>query len=143
MNKLQKSAWINLIVTIICTIIGMICFALLAHNNAKGIDYVIICLIVACITTPVSYWYYKKKSIESRFDEREKIINQRAFIISIIGAIAFLGLICIIPFFVRGGGSDIKIIYLPIIFLSTSFTGQFIQSMSVIIQCALEEEDGQ
>jgi hypothetical protein len=142
MSKLQKSAWINLVVMVICTIIGMICFVFLAQRNAKGIDYVIICLIVACLTTPLSYWYYKKKSIESRFDEREKTINQRAFFISVMGAIAFLGLVCIIPFFIIGGGGVIKILYLPLIFLGTGFTGQFIQSMAIIIQCALEEENG-
>ena len=142
MSKLQKSAWVNLGITTISTIIGMICFVFLAKRNAKGIDYIIICLLVACITAPFLYWYYNKKSIESGFDEREIIISQRAFHISAHGMAAFLGLVCIIPFFVIGGGNVIKIIYLPIIFVSTGFIAQFIQSMAIIIQCALEEENG-
>jgi hypothetical protein len=142
MSKLLKSAWVNLGITTVGTILAMMCFVFLAKRNAKGADYIIIFLLAACITIPLSYWYYKKKSIESSFDEREKLINQRAFFISVMGAIAFLGLVCIIPFFVVGGGNVIKIIYLPIIFVSTGFIGQLSQSIAIIIQCALEEENG-
>ncbi len=142
MSKLQKSAWINLSGVTLSTLISMLCFAVLAKTNAKGMDYVIICILVACIITPVAYWYYKKKSIESGFDERENIIYQRAFNISAFGLVIFLGLVCIIPFFIIGGGNAIRVIYLPIIFVSAIFIAQFVHSLAIIIQCAQEEENG-
>jgi hypothetical protein len=56
--------------------------------------------------------------------------------------IVFLYIICTIPFFIIGGGSTVDVIYLPLIFFSTLLTVQFAYSMAVIIQCALEEENG-
>lgn len=143
MSKLQKSAWFNLIMVTVCTIIVLINIFLLARHNAKGIDYLIICLVVGAVATPTLYILQKKKGIESKFDEREKTINRRAFVISVFGMVVFLAGACIIPFFVLGGQNVIKVYYLPVIFFSSLFAAQFVQSMAIIIQCAMEEDDGQ
>ena len=142
MSKLQKSAWVNLGLVTVGLLIAMICFVFLSKINARGIDYIIISLVVVCIMAPFEYIHYKKKSYEAGFDEREKMISKQAFNISVFGLVVFLGLVCIIPFFVVGGGNTIKVIYLPIVFLGALFTAQFVHSMAIIIQCALEEENG-
>jgi hypothetical protein len=143
MNKLQKAAWFNLGVMTVCMIIAIPCFFFLTSRNAKGIDYILIFFIIACITTPVCYILYRKKGYEAGFDEREKMINRRAFSFAAMGLTVFLACVCVIPFFVLGGQNVIKVYYLPLIFLSTLFAAQFVHSMAIIIQCALEEEDGQ
>ncbi len=142
MNKLQKAAWFNLGVMTVCMIIAIPCFFFLTSRNAKGIDYILIFFIIACITTPVCYILYRKKGYEAGFDEREKMINRRAFSFAAMGLTIFLACVCVIPFFVLGGQNVIKVYYLPLIFLSTLFAAQFVHSMAIIIQCALEEEDG-
>jgi len=38
MNRLQKAAWVNLIVGTICTAIAGLNFAILATQNARGLD---------------------------------------------------------------------------------------------------------
>ena len=127
MSKLQKSAWFNLIMVTVCTIIGLLGILSLAEHNAKGIDYLLVCFVIGAVATPSAYILYKKKGIESKFDEREKIINSRAFLISAFGLVVFLFAACIIPFFVLGGQNVIKVYYLPVIFFSSLFAAQFVQ----------------
>jgi uncharacterized membrane protein YozB (DUF420 family) len=143
MSKLQKAAWFNLAMITICISISLPCLYLLARVNAKGIDYLLVCFVVACLVSPVAYILVKKKGFEARFDEREKMINRNAFTISVLGLIIFLGCVCTIPFFVLGGQSFIKVYYLPLIFFCSIFAAQFVHSAAIIVQCALEEEDGQ
>ena len=143
MSKLQKSAWFNLAMITICIMISISCLFFLARVNAKGIVYLLTFFVIACITTPVFYMLYRKKSYEAGFDEREKMIDRRAFSCAAIGLTIFLACVCFIPFFVLGGQNVIKAYYLPLIFLSTLYTAQFVQSIAVLVQCALEEEDGQ
>jgi heme O synthase-like polyprenyltransferase len=142
MSKLQKAAWFNLGVVTVCMIIAMPCFFFLTSRNAKGVGYLLICFIVACITTPLFYTFYRKKSYEADFDEREKMINRRAFSFSAMGLIIFLACICFVPFFILGGQNVVKVYYLPLIFLSTLFAAQFVHSVAILIQCSLEEKNG-
>jgi len=142
MSKLQKSAWVNLGIMTILTVFCMLCFVFMAKNNAKGIDYIIICFIVGCVSAPLIYVYLKKRGIERNFDEREQLIYKRSFAISAVAMMAFLFALCTIPFFVVGGANVVKVLYLPLIFYSALFAAQFIHSMAIIIQCAMEEENG-
>ncbi len=144
MSKLQKSAWFNLgLITIGC-LFALLCFLLAASRIEKGFNYinVILCLITMSIIIPVVLIIHRKKSFEAGFDEREKIINQRATTLSLSGLVIFLYFACFIPFVALGGGSTVKVIYLPVIFISTVFGTQLVKSMAIIIQCALEQEDG-
>jgi len=143
MSKLQKAAWFNLGIVTVFTLISMLMFVNFARMNAKGVDCIIVGFVAACIATPVIYILLKKKGIEKDFDEREKMISKRAFNISAIGLLIFLMIVCTIPFFVVGGGNVIKAIYLPMIFFSTLLVTQFVHSMAILIQCSMEEENGQ
>ncbi len=78
-----------------------------------------------------------------RFDEREKMINRRAFIVAAVAMAIFLGCACTLPFAVLGGQSVIKVYYLPLIFIGTLLTAQFVHSAAVLVMCALEDDDGQ
>lgn len=138
MNKLQKSAWFNLGMITVCIIISMPFLFYLTKRNAKGIDYIIIFLIVGSITGLAAYLLIRKKGFEAGLDEREKQIYKRAFIWSAMALAAFLGCICFIPFFALGGQNVIKVYYLPMIFLSTLFAAQLVHSTAIIIQCSLE-----
>ena len=134
MSKLQKAAWFNLGMMTVCMIIAIPFVFHLAARNVKGVIYILVCLIIPCITTPAFYIFYRKKSYEAGFDEREKIINRRSFIISAYALAVFLGGVCFIPFFVLGGQNVIKVYYLPLIFFSALFAAQFVHSMAIIIQ---------
>jgi hypothetical protein len=144
MSKLQKSAWFNLGIVTLGILFAMPCFLFAISRVEKGFNYinVILCLITMSIIIPVVLIIHRKKSFEAGFDEREKIINQRATTLSFSGLSIFLYFACFIPFVALGGGNTIKVIYLPVIFICTVFAAQLIKSLAIIIQCALEEEDG-
>ena len=144
MSKLQKSAWVNIIALTVAGLFSMLCFLLASSRIEKGFNYttVIIFLMFISIAIPIALIIHKKKSYEAGFDEREKFIEQRAATISVSGSLIFLNLACFIPLLGLGAGNVIKVIYLPIVFWGTIFICQLIKSMAIIIQCALEEENG-
>lgn len=143
MNRLQKSAWFELVVVAVAALVGPLLFYLMARSNATGISYVLISVVVGSITCLVALLVSRKKGFEAGFDEREKAIYKRALIWAMYGLGAALGLACIIPFFVLGGKNVIRVYYLPVIFFGVLFIAQFIHSATVLILCTLEEEDGQ
>ena len=142
MNRLQKAAWVNLIAGTICVALAGLGFAFLAARNARGIEYILIGFVGACLITPAYYFLYHNRSQEARFDEREKMIYNRPFTLSAVITMAFLAGICIVPFYILGGQSLTHVYYLPVIFLTTLFTAQLTHSLAVLIQCELEGEDG-
>ncbi|MBL7189022.1 MAG: hypothetical protein ISS70_22070 [Phycisphaerae bacterium] len=143
MTKLQKSAWFNLIAVSMCAIVGGVGFSLLSLLNAKGIHLIFIFFIVGSLTGLGICVFYRKKSPEAGFDERERMINKRAFGMAACALTIFLACICIIPFFVLGGQNVIKVYYLPLIFLGTLFAAQFVHSVAILVMCALEDDDEQ
>ena len=143
MSKLQKSAWINLIAVSMCALVSGAGFSLLFLLNARGIYLIFIFFIVGSLTGLGICKFYRKKSPEAGFDEREKMIYRRAFGMATYALTIFMGGICIIPFFVLGGQNVIKVYYLPLIFLSTLFASQFVHSAAILVMCALEDDDGQ
>ncbi len=144
MSKLQKSAWFNLGFLTIGSLFALLCFYWAASRIEKGFNYinVILCLLMICLVIPVICIIAKKKSYEAGFDEREKMINQRATSFSLWGLVIILYLACFVPFVALGGGNIIKVVYLPVVFICTVFTSQLIKSIAVIVQCALEEDNG-
>ena len=145
MSKLQKAAWFNLgVVTLGCSF-AMLCFFFAARRIEEGFNYlnVILSMIVMCIIIPVVLIISRKKSYEAGFDEREKMINQRATNLSLWGLVILLYFACFIPFVALGGGNIIKVIYLPVIFICTVFATQLIKSTAILIQLTWEQADGQ
>ncbi len=143
MTKLQKAAWFNLAGVTVVGMIGAAAILVMAKMNTKGVEYVLICIFVPILMSPGLYIYCRKKSIEARFDEREKMINRRAFIASALGLAVFLSYACMLPFFVLGGRNVINVYYLPLMFFSALFIAQFVHSATILVMCALEDGDGQ
>ncbi len=142
MTRLQKAAWFNLAGITVVGMIGTAAILYLTKTNARGIEYVLICIFVPVFVSPGLYIHHRKKSLEVRFDEREKMIHRRAFAMAAIGLTIFLACVCIFPFFVLGGQSVVKVYYLPVIFFGALFTAQFIHSAAVLVMCALEDDHG-
>ncbi len=144
MSKLQKSAWFNLGFLTIGSLFALLCFYWAAGRIEEGFNYinVILFLLMLCFIVPAVYIIGQKKSYEACFDEREKMINQRATSFSLWSLLIVLYLTCFVPFVAFGGGNIIKVVYLPVIFIFTVLTAQLIKSIAIIVQCTLEEKDG-
>jgi RsiW-degrading membrane proteinase PrsW (M82 family) len=140
MTKLQKDAWVNLIGIIVCLVIALPCFYILKQRDTQGLDYVIISIIVGGPTFLICILYWKKT--EAGFDEREKIIQRRAYIWSTYVMTIYALLLCLIPFFIVGGGGAIPVFYLPVSFVIGLFIGQLTQSSIILVLSQQEGPDG-
>ena len=141
MNRLQKSAWTNLIVVTVCVVIAVLGFWLMTYLGAKGIYHVFIFIVSGCICGLGSHLLSIKKGVEMDFDERERLIYTKAFFWATSIAMIFLAGICIIPFFVLGGKKFLPVWVLLLIFLITLFITQFVHSAVILIRCAMEAKD--
>ena len=141
MNKLQKRAWYELAGVAGAVTIAAVGLTVLVHVDAKGIIGLVAFTITFLVVGLVSF--LGNIRIYAQFDEREKKIYNRAFALS---AGAFIVCICFASFcvfFIAGVKSSIPAYVPPAIFLAGLFISQFVQSTAILIQCALEEEDGQ
>ena len=142
MSKLQESALLNLSLITVFALISTACILFLASINAKGVVPWPTGFFVCLLLSPGVYILYRKKSLEVRFEQRERMIDQRAFIAAASGLAIFLGFACISPFAVLGGKSLTKVYYLPLIFISAVLAAQVVYSAAVLVMCALEGADG-
>ena len=144
MSKLQKSAWVNIVALTVAGLFSMLCFLLASSRIEKRFNYIAVIIFLMCISLacPIALIFHKKKSYTAGFDERERLIEQKANTLSISGLLLFLNLACFIPLLGFGAGSVIKTIYLPIVFWGTIFTHQLIKSAAIIIQCSMEDANG-
>lgn len=143
MNRLQKSAWFNLILVTVCVAVAGSLFSVMTSLNVKGIGQLSIFMITGCLSALGVNMVLRKKGFETGFDERERKIYWGAFIWSAYVLLIFLACVCIIPFFVLGGRKSVPVYYLPLIFLSALFIAQFVHSAVILIRCSQEEENGQ
>jgi len=143
MSRLQKSAWVNLIFATVIVAAAGLGFYVFTRMNVKGIGHVLIFLIAASLAMLIVNIPLRKKSLEAGFDERERKIYARASLWSHGVLMLFLACVCVIPFYVLGGQSSIPVYVLPVILLGCIFIAQFVQSAVILIQCLLEDEDGE
>jgi hypothetical protein len=143
MSRLQKAAWFNLVFVIGCAVFAGTGFLVLTYMNARGVAGIVAFFVVGCVSGLVSHLVWRKRGFEAHLDERERLIYRRSLEWAAFAAIVFLCGMCIVPFFVLGGRSVIRVYYLPVIFLSTLFATQFVHSAAILVQCAWEDDDAQ
>lgn len=77
---------------------------------------------------------FKKDEGAITCDERDQVINRRAALAAFATAYLFVGLVCMLPFFVLGPNGSISVIWLPMIFMGAALVTFFIHSMAILIQ---------
>ena len=140
MNRLQKRAWGELAGMVMCVVIAGLCFSLMVKRNVQGPGVMLVCLVSACVSGLVSA-VMNIKSLK-KYDEREKAVYQRAFVISTYAFVGFIMCFVFITFFCVGGGGQVAVSVLPAMLLGGIFIAQAVQSGVILFQCAMEEDDG-
>jgi hypothetical protein len=144
MNKLQKSAWLNLAfvtaVVIFCGIVFSVMVFLKAPGSVIGL---VSFMISGAVFALISFMIFRKKGIEAKFDERELKINLKAKLWSLGVLMFFLAYVCIGPFLFLGAKAQVPVYVLPMLFLATLFIAQFVHSAVILIRCMLEDEDAE
>jgi hypothetical protein len=139
MSKLQQRAWFELVGVVVAGAAGAIALAVLVRLNANGILDLVIFSIVFLITGLLAA--VKGIRYFSGFDEREKKIYIRAFVIAAGAFVAFIGFISFCMFFIVGGKKLVPVYDLPAMFFISLCIAQFVQSTAILIQFALEQSD--
>ncbi len=85
----------------------------------------------------LSMFIFKKEKGKVAFDERDKLIQKRAGIAGFALAYLFVGLACMIPFFVLGPKANISVTWLPRIFIGTGITHFFFYSITILCEYGL------
>ena len=139
MNRLQKTAWIELASLTFCMAIAGVMLAGLVRSDAHGPAYLIVALVIGL---PVGlFGYLRYHSEQKKLDEREKHIAQRAFVLSSYAFVAFIGCSACVLFFTVGGAGEVPVYTAPALFLAGVFVDQFVQSAVILIRFARELAD--
>jgi hypothetical protein len=90
----------------------------------------------------LSIFIFKKEKGKVTFDERDKLIQRRAGLAGFAFAHLFVGLACMIPFFVLGSKASISVRWLPQIFMGACFTHFFFYSITILCEYGLGSKGG-
>ncbi len=79
-------------------------------------------------------WLFKEDKGKIAFDERDRVINMRSVLAGIAAGYLFMGLACMIPFFVMGPDGQLSAKWLPMIFGGAGISHFFIHSLVILVQ---------
>lgn len=139
MSRLKKKAWTEFIACSICILITIAGTLLMAHTNAKGLEFLLIWVIVG-VPTGFFIYVWEQKRLK-QFDEREREMIQKAFSASMLAFVLYLLTLSLASFFLIGGGGLVPVVFLPLMFFSGLFFAQTIQSFILLMQCAKEDDE--
>ncbi len=134
MNRMQKIAWF-LVVTISLGVIFSIAATILLYAKLgmpkaqAGLAFLAIAGLGG-----LGPLVFKKDKGAVACDERDRIINRRAALAAFTIAYLFVGLACMLPFFVLGPDGSISVTWLPMIFMGAGLITFFVHSAAILVQ---------
>ncbi len=140
MNRAQKMACLFIITTLVGVIISCVVSAVLYFK--VGMPKALLgfsCVGIGGLGA-IGTLIFKKDKGKVAFDERDRLIHQRASWAGFGTAYMVMGLWCMIPFFVLGPKADISVTWLPHIFIFGGICHYFAHSVAILAQYGREEE---
>ncbi|UCC22666.1 MAG: hypothetical protein JSW23_00935 [Planctomycetota bacterium] len=134
MNRAQKIAWclviaISMGVIAGCAAFGVLYFTVGMPKAAAGFGFVGIAGLGGFAPLLI-----KKDKGSVTFDERDRLIKRRAALAAFGTSHLFVGLVCMLPFFILGPEGSISVSWLPEIFIGAALVVFFVHSVAVLIQ---------
>ncbi|MCK4998351.1 MAG: hypothetical protein KAS23_02410 [Anaerohalosphaera sp.] len=139
MSKLERNSCIELASVTISVPIFTLMMHYIARENAKGLVFILITVVIVGITL-FACTLAEKKVIE-RYDEREKKIKFKTFRWSAYVFVGYVMLMSFGAFFTVGGAGTIEVVHLPIFFVVGCFIAQLAQTAMTIILCNTGADD--
>ncbi|MCJ7777176.1 MAG: DUF2178 domain-containing protein [Sedimentisphaerales bacterium] len=134
MNRMQKMAWWMVGSISTGTVVSVIAFALLYIKIGLPRAYAGFAFMAIAGFGGLGPVIFKKDKGKIVFDERGKLIKERAALAAFAASYLFTGLACMIPFFVLGPKATVSVIWLPNIWFGTFLTAFFVQSIAILVQ---------
>ncbi len=85
--------------------------------------------------------YLREANNIKQFDEREREMIQKAFSMSVMVFTLYLMTFSLAAFFLIGGGQDIPVVFMPVMFFTGIFLAQCVQSFILLMRCAKEGDE--
>jgi len=134
MNRAQKMALLMAITTSFGFILSCIAIAILYVKVGMPKALAGLAFIGIAGLGGLGPLIFKKDKSKVTFDERDRLIKERAGLAGFTAAYLFVGLACMIPFSVLGPMASISVIWLPNIFGGAALSAFFVTSVAVLVQ---------
>ena len=134
MNREQKIA-LSCVVTILAAVVASTVAIIILYRRVgmpealRGLGFMGISGL-GCL----SIFIFKKEKGKVTFDERDKLIQKRAGLAAFALAYIFVGLACMIPFYVMDREALISVRWLPQIFIGACITHFFFYSLTILFE---------
>ena len=134
MNRAQKMAWLFVITTSLA--LSLSCIAVVSLYFIAGMPKALagIGFIGIAGLAGLAPLIFKKDRGKVAFDERDRVIQQKAALAGFITEHLFVGLGCMIPFFVLGPKGVISVKWLPMLFIGAFLIYYFVHSLVTLEQ---------
>jgi len=140
MNRAQKIALSLVIIISAGFILGCISFAILYVKIGMPKAIAGLAFMGIAGLGGFSPLIFRKDKGKVTFDERDKLIKRRSALAGFAASYLFIGLACMIPFFIRGSKASISVSWLPNIFAGTTLSAFFVTSVAILVQYGWRNE---
>lgn len=140
MNRAQKTAWLLVITISAGFVLSCIAVVILYIKSGMPTALAGFAFMAVAGLGGLGPSIFKKDKGNVTFDERDKLIKEKAKLAGFTASFLFAGLACMTPFFVFGPKASISVSWLPNIWAGTFLTAFFIHSVAVLVQYGREEK---
>ena len=134
MNREQKIAWVFVVTTGVATLLTVVMIAVLYAQFGMPRALLGLSTIGIAGLGGVAPLFVKKDCGKVVSDERDKLINRKAALAGFGSAYMFVGVVCMIPFFVFGPDAVVSVKLLPTIWIGAMVVHFFAQSVAILNQ---------
>jgi hypothetical protein len=138
-NRLQAKAWKDLGMYFYCLVVGAISFHFLTKTNERNLLIVVLAIVLG-VWVAVGQFVQKKRILRG-LDERERLIHEKAKMISdaIFGGLCLAGFIGMFGWF--GPKTPIPVFVPVLMFFTLAFVAEIVKPLMILIQCKMEQVD--
>jgi hypothetical protein len=145
MNKAQEEAWFGLFLGVPLILIP--CGVSIFISYDRGVSFAPLVMLAYLASMSFLPWlfrlfaYRNKKQVT--YDERDRLIEKRAALMSYFFFWLYFVIACIIPWWFTGSKGSVPVITLPIILIVGLSLFVFIRSLMTLILYGRGDKDGQ
>ena len=140
MNKTQKGAWFSFASCLLCVVLIIylvVEIAVLKRLPARWFAFGIIPAYLLLVATSFAIMRRRQSPHEVDSDERDKLIQKRAVLVSFISVWVMLFAASAIPQFILGPDASIAVWSLPLINVTILFVAFLVYSVAILLQYRL------
>jgi len=134
MNRMQKIAWLFVVMVSLGVVFSIAATGLLYVKVGVPRAWAGLAFLAVAGLGGFGPLIFKKDKGPVTCDERDRVINRRAALAAFTTAYLFIGLACMLPFFVLGPDGSMSVTWLPMIFMGAGLITFFVHSVAILVQ---------